>query len=138
MPRGDGVIQVRPPPITNIFPCPWLMEKVIPVTAAIESHQEGFIQKGRITVEPDEVTVKGARKELRGLAVVETVPVALPSVPGPFELVTSLDLSGFTTLEVVDGSITLRGELERLIERKMEDIPVVITGLLKSNYQPEP
>lgn len=116
----------------------WLIEKVIPVFAAIEPQEEGFVQKGKVTLEPEQVTLTGARKELRGLKMIQTLPVELPSEPGPFNIDTNLDLSGFSTLETVDGLITVRGELERLIERKMENVPIKITGLLKSNYRPEP
>jgi hypothetical protein len=116
----------------------WLTEKIVSVLPMVKLADEGFIQKGKVTVEPAEVKLRGARKELKGLKSIPTVLVELPTASGEFELAANLDLGGFSTVLTVDEVVLIKGEIERLIERKMEEIPVEITGNMRKDYRARP
>ncbi|MFQ6103579.1 MAG: YbbR-like domain-containing protein [Candidatus Glassbacteria bacterium] len=116
----------------------WLVEKTIPVLPVFEMAEEGFIQKGKITADPTEINVRGARKEIKGLKSVPTELIELPSTAGNFEVIARIDLSKFQTLTTYQETVKIRGEIERIIERKLEDIPVEITGMLRKDYRANP
>ena len=116
----------------------WLTEKTLTVMPMVERIEEGFIQKGKLTVEPAEVRIRGARQELKGRKSIPTELVRLPSSSGEFELVAKIDLNDFRTLKAVEETVVIRGEIERIIERRMENIAVEITGALKQTYHAKP
>lgn len=116
----------------------WLTERSVPILPMIELTEEGFVQSGNVTVEPAEVMVRGARKELRGLKHVPTEPVELPSTSGEYEIVAALDTRQFQTLVPAVDSVLIKGSIQRVIERKLENIPVEVTGLLREEYRAVP
>ncbi len=116
----------------------WLTERSVPVLPMVERTDEGYVQHGNVRVEPDEVVVRGARKELRGLKHIPTELVELPSTSGVYEIVAALDTEQFQTLVPSVDSVRITGSIERVIERKLEDIPVEVAGLLSDEYRAVP
>jgi hypothetical protein len=114
------------------------MRRVLPVSPVIEPGGKGFLQESSILVEPPEVPVAGARSELKGLTSIPTMPVALPSTSGEYVVEADLDLSGFVTLTTSVKRVKVKGTVERVIEKKLEDIRVEVTGSLASGYRAKP
>lgn len=115
-----------------------LVRRVIPISPVIEPSSERFAQQSNLVLEPREVLVAGAKKELKGLKEIRTVSVRLPSASGDYEIEAELDLSAFQTLKTSTKSVRIQGTLERVIERKLQNIPVEVIGSLGSTYRAKP
>jgi YbbR domain-containing protein len=116
----------------------YLIRRVVPVSPVVELAGEGFVQGSQIVVEPPEILVTGSKRELKGLQAVPTMSVTLPSASGEYEVEAQLDLSGFLTLTTSVKSVRITGAIERVIERKLQNIPVEVIGKMGSDYRAKP
>lgn len=111
----------------------------VPVLVELEaSAAEGFTLVGPPTVEPESVTVRGARSEVGSVQQVETEPVSLDGLQQTVTRQLPVRLpDGLSTIGLEPDQVLVTLEVDSLRERLLS-VPVVLAGPGADGARPEP
>ncbi len=128
LPEGMKVLEVEPP-ILELE----LDEKItkrIPIRlAALPGVQPGYVIRPDIQLQPESLTITGARSVLEPISFWKTAVPSMRNVANEFQFELPLDdtLNGIVTRSV--SKVKVRGVAEQLAESEFSDVPV---SLIKS------
>lgn len=128
LPEGMKVLEVEPEVLE--FELDEKITKRIPIRLAqIPTAQSGFVVRPNIQIEPESLTVSGARSVLEPITFWKTAMPTVRDVVNEFQFELALDdtLKGVVTKSV--SKVKVRGVAEQLSESEFQDVPIL---LLKS------
>jgi len=127
-PEGMKVLEVEPKVLE--FELDEKITKRVPIRlAAIPQAQSGYVMRPNIQIQPESLTVTGARSVLEPISFWKTAVPSVRNVANEFQFELPLDdtLNGIVTRSV--SKVKVRGFAEQLSESEFSDVPV---SLIKS------
>lgn len=128
LPEGMKVLEVEPKVLE--FELDEKITKRVPIRlAAIPLAQSGYVIRPNIQLQPESLTVTGARSVLEPISFWKTAVPSVRNVANEFQFELPLDdtLNGIVTRSV--SKVKVRGFAEQLSESEFSDVPV---SLIKS------
>ena len=79
-----------------------------------------------LRLRPGTVRVSGPAARVAEVSALRTAPITLPASEEAFERTVELDLTGLEGVELSASRVVLSGRLERVVERRLQGIPVSV------------
>ncbi len=137
LPNGVRVASIVPSEIHVEFE-PRLVREV-PVQPILEGQPAEGYRVAKVTADPAQVRVDGAKSAVSAIERVPTRPLRITDARGPVKGDVALEAPPVHTRFLESTTVTVRADVQpAMVERTFEDMPIKVVGLLRMDATAEP